>query len=312
MAVSNLVAASSGLTAARFPAAIGAPFIIPNGLTLRNTITSTSTISSLPSQIWVVLMGGGGSGGTGSSAGGGGGGGGACIGWIDVPSSGSLTFTIGAGGAAVGSNTTGNIGGRTSVGNVIAWGGGGGCSGGSTGNPWNDTPTFYGPGAGLGGATGWSMSSSVAYAFPWKMNAPFYVDINWNMDGTTPSYVTNISARTLANYTGGGSGGLASTGSYTSNKAGGDGLAGGGGYNNNATATSPGGNSTRDGGVTNTFTGGTAAVNNGGGGAGLLANGGTPTVNNAGTGGSGGGGGGGAVNVATSGAGGAGCVLIYY
>ncbi len=310
MGLSVFPAASSGMTTTRFPAAIGNAFNIPSGLTLQNTITSTTTVSSLPAQVWVVLMGGGGGGGAANNEGGGGGGGGACIGWVDVPTSGSLTFTIGAGGTGGAFNNSGNTGGNTSVGGLIAYGGCGGIGSTST-QPWNSArhQTFYGPGAGLGGWTvGLSFNGGTGgYQFPWKQNAPFFLDISSGISASI-GYIGGVSAASCVNYTGGGAGGNG----YVN--TGGNGLSAGGGKGGSSGST--GGNSSRNAGITNTFTGGSAGGSGGGGGAGLLANGGTGSSATAGTGGSGGGGGGGngydGSTIGTGGTGGAGCALIYY
>jgi hypothetical protein len=308
--------AASGLSVGRFPAAPGNTFNIPAGLTLQNTLTSTTSFSTgqLPAQVWVVMMGGGGSGGTsgtadGNQTSGGGGGGGSCIGWVDVPSAG-ITATIGAGGTGVTGTATGNQGGNTVFGNAIAYGGGAGV-GGST--FWFDSEKVLarGPRAGHGGFSEiTTIIANRAYQVT-GTSAPFLGmgSVFVNNSGTSAVTTALLSrlngSRAHFDYNGGGSN-LGPWGSL-----GGDGLAGGGGSGWSANA---GGNSSRNQGISNTFTGGAGSSGGagGGGGAGLLANGGTTANNTGGAGGSGGGGGGGGYSNQSSGAGGAGCVLIYY
>jgi hypothetical protein len=316
---------SSGMTTTRFPATPGAPFNVPAGLTLQNTVTSTTTFSagSLPAQVWAVVVGGGGGGSTGwnASAGGGGGGASVTIGWVDVPSSG-ITAQIGAGGAGIyGAGSTGlsgNIGGNTSFGSVIAYGGGGGA------NPYYG-PIYQnaqgrGPGAGMGGGN---------YFFPGQTTMPGY-NIYTITPGNAPFreglVLTNPTTNALSwsyfnneygagdarytpmdNYSGGGAGGWVSM-----TISAGSGLTGGG-----ARGGATGGNCSTNGGYTNRFTGGAGGGSSslgGGGGAGFLANGSANSSTTGGNGGSGGGGGGGGGtgSYATSGSGGNGCVLIYY
>ncbi len=315
MAVSNLVSASGGLAVARFPIAPNAPFNIPAGLTLQYTVTSTTTFTAgqLPAQVWAVVIAGGGSGG-GSSASanaGGGGGGGVKIGWVDIPSAG-ITATIGAGGAARTAGQTGQKGGDTSFGSVLVNGGGGGCNSGSavldTGNamPLGEGLPGYG-----GSASGTWFPNSSAFAV-YSNGAPFASNPGSFMVGggsTTLNSVGNALNRGSANnYLGGGAGGTNFGGSST----GGSGFTAGGGA-----ASSSGGGSSRNGGVSSTFTGGAPGGSGAGGGAGFLANGtaGASATNSGGAGGSGGGGGGaGGITsgATTSGAGGNGCVLIYF
>lgn len=307
MGIAQIPAPSGGLAVARFPARSGAPFNIPAGLTLQNTVTSTTTFSAgqLPAQVWAVIVGGGGSGGVGAGSphGGGGGGGGVVIGWVDVPSTG-ITATIGAGGSS--SNGTGNRGGITYFGSHWAQGGGGGATDGTGILDHNQLPRF-GPGqpgyGGNGGSTVYNGSNSF-------VNAPVGAPIASAFDNGNSAITFSIGASSIAgginltsnNYLGGGAGGCRATWST----AGGSGYTGGGG-----SASQSGGNSSRDGGLTNTFTGGTGATGSGGG-AGFLANGSNSPGTAGGAGGSGGGGGGSAGSGANSGAGGNGCVLIYY
>jgi hypothetical protein len=307
MAVSSLVAATSGLAVGRFPAAIGAPFQIPAGLTLQNTVTSTTTFTAgqLPAQVFAVIVGGGGGGSGGYGGQCGGGGGGACIGWVDVPSSG-ITATIGAGGTAgVGSNGNGGRGGTTVFGAYAAFGGGGGIPSDVFNNP-NSSP--LGDGAGYGGSLTSTPNATNRY-FPGPKGSPFIGGMQLPMGATNTSYLNILGSLAIYNYNGGGAGASA----VFSNQLGLiglPGLTGGGGGPANA-----GGGSSRDGGVSITFAGGAHVSGNaGGGGAGLLAVGASGTTSSGGAGGSGGGGGGCGPNANTNngGAGGAGCVLIYY
>ena len=306
MGLSQFPAASGGLSTARFPIAIGAPFTVPAGLTLQNTVTSTTTYSAgaLPAQVWAVVVGGGGGGMTGSG-GSGGGGGGVAIGWVDVPSAG-ITAIIGAGGA--GSTSTSNPGtrGGNSWFGAIAYGGGAGFYASGT-NSNLGTPS--GAGAGCGGGAYTASGVSLPTLIP-TGNAP-YIGLTGSYGDTstasTLNHILNQQSR-MDNYTGGGAGGM------NQSTLVGSGLTGGGGV---YTYTA-GGNSSRNGGNSNTFTGGSLGTSNGGGGggAGLLANGtagGSSAAPTGGTGGSGGGGGGGGASASYPGAaGGNGCVLIYY
>lgn len=301
---------ASGLTVGRFPAAIGNPFNVPAGLTLQNTVTSTTTFTAgqLPAQVWVVMMGGGGAGGSGSSYAGGGGGGGACIGWVDVPSAG-ITATIGAGGSGVSAGNDGNPGGNTTFGSVTAFGGGGGVRGSASSfDEWRTYPR--GTGAGYGGSSnvaGTTAGTDTSYRII-NGSAPFVYSGGLIVSGSSQTNTygglwSRVQQQHADNYFGGGAGGCQS---FLSGLPG-NGLSGGGGQGQTPNA---GGASSRNAGVTNTFTGGAAGSTASGGGAGLLANGSAGSTNG-GNGGSGGGGGGGATT-GTSGSGGNGCVLIYY
>jgi hypothetical protein len=284
MAVSNLVAGSSGLSVQRFEATQNRPFQIPAGLTLQNTVTSTTTFTAgqLPAQVFVVMAGGGGGGSRDTGAGGGGGG--TCIGWVDVPSAG-ITATIGAGGAAVVGTSCqyyGSPGGNTFFGAYVAYGGGGGMSTndtfGSNGNGQQRQVYPRGPGAGWGGFNPSPTSLTSIYPFI-QGCAPFLFNMGFTSAPSTSSNVLKIDDITSIygnNYTGGGVGGTRNnTLSGTFDGTGGSGLTGGGGTYNGS-VDRPGGNSSRNGGISNTFTGGTAGGTTGyaGGGAGLLANGG--------------------------------------
>lgn len=104
-----------------------------------------------------------------------------------------------------------------------------------------------------------------------------------------------------------GNSGTSGGGGVTSSFPPGAGLSGPGG---GAGQTNAGGSSISPNGTT--YSGGTGNGSGGGGGAGVLANGGNGSASGGGTGGSGGGGGGGCIAAIPSGAGGNGCVLIYY
>lgn len=314
MGISVFPAAGGGLAVGRFPATIGNPFNIPAGLSLRNTVTSTTTFTAgqLPAQVWVVMMGGGGAGGAGTSYGGGGGAGGACIGWVDVPSSG-ITATIGAGGVGS-SGSAGAPGGSTTFGGYTAWGGGGGAEG-----QWGTQGSrcfARGPGAGHGGMSSNSDALGVNLQYIAPGSAPLLGGLS-SEPGSSGGYFSTfretIFDYRLNNYVGGGAGGC---GNYALPYRGGHGLAGGGSCGQTGgTAGYDGGHSSRNNGVTVSFTGGTpggsGANSSGGGGAGLLANGSNGSGSTGGAGGSGGGGGGGSYNTAGA-TGGNGCVLIYY
>jgi hypothetical protein len=310
MAVSNLVAASGGLTVGRFPIAAGQPFNIPSGLTLQHTVTSTTTYTAgqLPAQVWAVVVGGGGSGGVSNATqqSSGGGGGGIKIGWVDVPAAG-ITATIGAGGAARTSNNNGLRGGATVFGSVLVHGGGGGCMNGSgifdmnAAIPLSEGLAGYG-----GGASQAFPAANQIGIFP--NGAPFNAGSQGTFSitsggGSTLSLNSNVISA-FNNYVGGGAGGFGAT---PGQSTGGSGFTGGGGGNGSA-----GGSSSRDGGLTNTFLRGAGGGGSGGGGAGLLAIGSDGSGSGGGNGGSGGGGGGSGVTNQASGAGGNGCVLIYF
>jgi len=312
MGISVFPAAAGGMTTTRFPIAAGQPFNIPAGLTLRHTVTSTTTYTAgqLPAQVWAVVVGGGGSGGasTATQQSAGGGGGGIKIGWVDVPAAG-ITATIGAGGAArtAGSNNNGARGGATVFGSVLVHGGGGGCQNGngildmSIGIPLSEGLAGYG-----GGAAGAFPNTNQIGIFP--NGAPFNAGSQGTFSitssgGTSLSLSSNVFIA-FNNYVGGGAGGFGAT---PGQSTGGSGFTGGGGGNG-----SNGGSSSRDGGLTNTFTAGNGGGGSGGGGAGLLAAGTSGSGSGGGNGGSGGGGGGSGVTNQASGAGGNGCILIYF
>ena len=317
MGIAQIPAPSGGLAVARFAATIGAPFQVPAGLTLQNTVTSTTTFSAgqLPAQVWAVIVGGGGSGGYSASAtegAGGGGGGGTCIGWVDVPS-GGITATIGAGGAAPVSAADGNPGGNTTFGSYIAYGGGGGLRNTTSGQISSSSVLIAPRGTG-GGYGGMVFGNTSASTIPLLKGAPFNDIVfisSWQQ--TTTSSLENTwvqSSPYRNNFAGGGMGGT-NFGANSDYRIGANGHTAGGG-NGLSSNGANGGNSSRDNGLTNSFTGGSGSAKcGGGGGAGFLANGSTTTTSAGGAGGSGGGGGGGG-DRNTPGAGGNGCVLIYY
>lgn len=317
---------ASAATTTRFPAAIGNPFNIPSGLTLQNTITSSTSYSAgtFPAQVWVVIIGGGGGGAKGGSSpsatsGGGGGGGGACIGWVDVPSSGTLYVVIGAGGAGsangAASMTPGGKGGNSRFGNYMAYGGGGGATNDGYPSYLSQTAIPVGPGAGAGAVYYKSIAAGVNSNIWFPAGVAPYTNtqsVN-SMAGNTAQHFINTNASSAISFPGSGSWTSENYNNFTGGGAayhlrdnnGGDGLTGSGCMGSNGTSIR-GGNSSRDGGSTFTFTGGTTTNQNGAGGAGFLAN------ANYEIGGSGGGGGGGMYSSNGGGAGGAGCVLVYY
>ena len=323
MGIAQLGVSSGGLSVQRFEAAPNKPFQIPAGLTLQNTVTSTTTFSAgqLPAQVFVVMAGGGGGGSRDTGAGGGGGG--TCIGWVDVPSAG-ITATIGAGGAGgvnAGAQYYGSPGGNTYFGSYVAYGGGGGMS---TNDSWGSSSNGplrqvfpRGIGAGYGGLSLTSLSgNNITYPFI-EGCAPFLFSNTIIVPtGTSNLYrVTENYELYGNNYNGGGAGGTQAYNVNGTIGVGFSGLTGGGGTWNGSSTGQAGGNSSRNGGISNTFTGGIGNTGGyAGGGAGLLANGGDfVSGTRSGNGGSGGGGGGGVSSWSLQpGAGGAGCVLIYY
>jgi len=303
--------AASGLSVGRFPAASNMPFNIPAGLSLQNTVTSTTTFTAgqLPAQVWAVIVGAGGAGGSNgsTSANGGGGGGGVVIGWVDVPSTG-ITATIGAGGVTASSN--GGRGGTTIFGTVFANGGGGGCG---NGNAQLDTGTavpIHGDGVpGYGGNAATPVFPNTNKILTLPCGAPWGNNKgNWSQasGSSTVTSVSNLLNVRQHNYLGGGAGAWSADAPW--GNTGGSGFTAGGGA-----SSGNGGGSFRDGGITATFAGGTGAGGGGsGGGAGFLAAGSSGSGTTGGNGGSGGGGGGAGFGASQAGNGGAGCVLIYY
>lgn len=202
-----------------------------SGLTV-TTYTSGSgnwTIPSTGNVFFVRCWGGGGSGarGNGGSNRCGGGGGGGYSEHIyslaDLGSRGStISYTVGAGGAAVSTISSGNPGGNTTFGTgaiqLVAYGGGGGgggaiasAGGGGGGGPLSAGGTGSGTAGGTAGGGG----------------------------GVTGAYATSIAPMAPTNW-GGGGGGSASTADVS---AGGNAFLGGGGGGGSTTTTSTGGTS---------------------------------------------------------------------
>jgi len=131
------------------------------GVGLSYAVNYTCTAAT---RIYVLAVGGGGSGS--SSAGGGGGGGGVVMNPVTLPAgSGTITVTVGAGGASVlpnglngnnGNNTTVSFNANTAA-NIIAFGGGAGGAGGSP---------YLGNSGGSGGGAGSSGTLTLYNALP--------------------------------------------------------------------------------------------------------------------------------------------------
>lgn len=235
-------------------------------------------------------------------AAGGGGAGGISMGWTFADN----TVTVGAGGAAITTPvepTTGNSGGFSRYGLVVAGGGGGGLATLSTG-------TFLGlyatgPGACAGGNSSIAnntLSSPIppnSYTGMQSNNAAGLYNPSSNQPGvSTPGSIGNLSYIGASIITPNASTGL---------------ICGGGGAastSGSATGASGGTGDLYSGGTGSSGTGFTFGA--GGGGAGYLGSGTNASGNTAGNGGNGGGGGGGANNLGTSGSGGNGVVYLYY
>ena len=270
-------------------------------LTLRQTITSSGTVT-IPAGIqwaWAVVVGGGGGGGGGGS--GGGGGGGVTSGWVKVST--STLAVIGAGGT---SNSSGSItlfggliggaGGSNGSGSYGGGGGGGSGQSGCCGTPGFTGSSNYlnapggsgggasaagGVGAGGGGGGGGGFNGGPGFA-----GGAGGTGLSGGGGGGT--YSTSLPAGAGGNgtFTGGGGGAEGNSGSGLAG-IGGTGLSGGGG---------------------SVFGAGTTS--GGGGGAGMIATGSNGSSATGGNGGSCGGGGG--SGFTTGGSGGNGCILIYY
>lgn len=312
----------------QFPAASTAvspyvPTLIPNtpptGFTLRTTISTagagtwTHPGGSL-AYIWVLCIGGGGAGGGGTGTvlnGGGGGGGGVAMGLLAV--SGNQTYYVGEGGITR-NNDYSYAGSATSFGNT-------GSSGGTIvaaagGTSWS----FTSPGGSTvnGAQTHWQ-TKGVGGGAPGNFGIlqPASVDKTTFGGGSNIADYGNSSG---FGYAGGGGivGGATSymnNNSSTGKSNGGSGLyTGGGGGGGNTANGMTGGSSVLGG-----YSGGAGASGSpyaGGGGAGYLANGSAGVTSTGGAGGAGGGGGGSGGGVLSSGcrggAGGVGCIQIWY
>jgi hypothetical protein len=175
----------------------------------------------------VLIVGGGGSAGAGhggTHGGGGGGGGGNVIFLSGVPVAGATGVTVGSGGAASGTNSSGYAGGTSYFGNVYALGGGGGGS-------WNTRTAVSGvggngggggAGGGGGGATGVTQTSSTGLG---TLYSPVF---SGGYSGGSGANDTGSNRR------GGGGGGAAGNGSNGGNGGGGN---AGAGYSSSITGT---------------------------------------------------------------------------
>lgn len=259
----------------------------PYGLTLRQTITSGTSVSIPAGVNWVyaIVVGRGGNGNSGYAGcfwmpGGGGGGGGVTVGWAlaktSVP-------------CRVSTNTTTPQ--FSFFSNLYAGNGGG------TGTP----------GAGIGGAgggwaNGWGGTGVGSSPYYGQSYAPHWTNPQQSIRDAYSAGGSQASQFPAGSGMSGGGG--AADANPTSYGNGGNGWAAGGGGSRSSSAgvggSSPWG-----------FTGGAAASYGGGGGAGLLGNGGNASTNQGGAGGTGGGGGGGSFN-GNVGQGGQGCILLYY
>ena len=183
----------------------------------------------------VLIVGGGGSAGAGhggAHGGGGGGGGGNVISLSGVPVAGATGVTVGSGGSATGTNSSGYTGGSSYFGNVYALGGGGGGS-------WNTRSAASNTGGNGGGA---------------------------GVDGTGASGITQTSTTGLGSlyspvFSGGYSGGNGGPGTGQGKRGG-----GGGGAAGNGTAGGDGSGGNAGAGYSSSITG--SAQNYGQGGAG--------------------------------------------
>jgi hypothetical protein len=264
-------------------------FIAPYGMRLRQTITSSGSVT-IPTGIeWVyaIVVGAGG--------------GGIAWGWT-IPVS---TCIVGAGAAT-------SEGGYSRYGHIIAGGGGRGSSipvlGGAGGSVRPGGTNYWGIPGGAGGST-----TSTANGI---VGAPG----SGAGGGQSTSFAGGTGGNGSNGISGGGGGASSGTGSSTQTGGnGGNGLVGGGGGGVvNTTGTRTGGNGGNGIGIDGTiYTGGTGSTGTntngaGGGGAGIAGNGSNASGQTGGAGGLGGGGGGGATTGIAGGAGGAGILYLYY
>lgn len=136
----------SGFTAATLTA--GSGISITNGA---GSITIAASTSGISAQYFVVGGGGGGGGfAPGVNWGAGGQGGYVSTGSLTLTQGTVYTVTVGAGGAAVGNNTTGGTGGQSVFGSITANGGAGGAGGGAGGGSGAGN-VYASPGNSLGG-----------------------------------------------------------------------------------------------------------------------------------------------------------------
>lgn len=144
---SGQVLTATGTTAATWQAPTGLQF------TGYQVFTSSGTynVPAAVSQVFVRLAGAGGGGGggpAGSGSSGGGGGGGYSEGWLTVTPGGTVTVTVGTGGASGTTNTGGTVGGTTTFSTISATGGVGGPT----------TGTGYGGAGGTGSGGGLNLN----------------------------------------------------------------------------------------------------------------------------------------------------------
>jgi hypothetical protein len=292
-------------------------------LTLQQTISTPGTqsvdLTGAPEIVFAVVVGGGGGGGNGVGttyfAGGGGGGGAVVSGWVPAQN----TCFIGTGGTGGTSAVNATDGGSTTYSGLYANGGAAGARNGI------GSSSSFGAGAGGGGenTTNGTQAGGVGSVLGYSVGGSGGV--------ATSATATGTGGAGSAGTSGGGGGAYVVTTTAAASAtggAGGNGMTGGGGggaTSNVASATGQaqggaGGSGAGGAGGTATATTGTATgkQSSGGGGGGYLGAGGNgtagtgTTARSGGAGGSGGGGGGASTSEATGGAGGNGCVLIYW
>ena len=242
-----------------------APVINVQSFDASGTFTKPAGYSA-SSRVFIQAWGAGGSGGRGNgstTAGCGAGGGAYSERWVPLSALGSTeTVTVGAGGAAISSGTTGNVGGNTSFGSFLtAYGGGGGGAG----------PTTAGGG---GGQISAGSTANATPGRPWDISGDGYTPLGglgedgfWGgAGGGSCTSGTNITNGQIpgSSYLGGGGGGGSGTGTGGS-AAGGSGVASGGnGGAGSSTGTATSGSQPAGGG------GGTSTGTSGAGGAGRV------------------------------------------
>jgi len=223
------------------------------GATVDEYTTGTGATWTKPSSATTVLVeawGGGGSGGGGSASAPAGGGGGGAYSFVLVKFSdlvGTVTYTVGAGGTGVGSNTAGNAGGTSSVsmasfanggtatlsafgggaGGINSAGGGGGGGGGASAVGANASGTSGGAGGGPFGGSGGLVSGPVLPTASLFGGGGGGYGVNGNSPGADSLYGG-----------GGGAGGRDSEG--FGGNGGGDSTYGGGGGGGAANSSTPG------------------------------------------------------------------------
>ena len=285
--------------------------LIPNGLTLQHTVTSTGTVT-IPAAtkfVYAVVVAGGGAGNAGETATGNGGcaggAGGIAFGYVPAVSA----VTVGAGGA-----TSQARGGNSAYSNLYTYGGYGSKDGLNAGTVDTSGVYTYSQGCGAGSNVA---GGAQKYVFP-------LFNSRGGVGGLGSASAGTRDGGGGAGFTSGGGGGPARSNASESAGVGGAGSycggGGGGGYDTTNVAGAGGAGAFAGGSVGAGST--TTAGGGGGGGGGYLAvgsNGGAASANTGGAGGAGGSGGGagagggrGNTTGGTFGAGGNGCVLIYY